>query len=174
MDGTPELFAEVYDELRRVAHGYLRGGRAPVTLQATAIVHEAYLKLVSADAQRWHDRGHFCAVATRAIRQILIDHCRRRVAAKRGGGSEDRVTLSGIGGPGEGALVDLLALHEALDQLERHHARMAQIVELRVFGGLTGAQIAAELAVSLRTVEADWRRARAWLAGQLGPGWRFD
>lgn len=169
-----ELFPEVYDHLRRVAHGYFRGGRGPVTLQPTAIVHDAYLKLSSGpDAARWRDRDHFCAVATRAMRQVLIDYCRRRVAAKRGGDGE-RITLSGLGTPGEGAIVDLLALNETLERLEALHPRMAQIVELRIFGGLTGDEIAGQLGVSRVTIETDWRRARAWLGQEMGTGWQFQ
>jgi RNA polymerase sigma factor (TIGR02999 family) len=173
-DEAQVLFPEVYSYLRGVAHRYFRGGNGSATLEPTGLVHEAYVRLSAGtgDGPRWRDREHFCAIAAQAMRHILIDHCRRRIAAKRDGG--ERITLSGIGTPGEGAIVDVLALDEALHRLEKLDARMAQIVALRTFGGMTGDEIASQLGVSRRTIAGDWRRARAWLAMELGPAWRFD
>jgi RNA polymerase sigma-70 factor, ECF subfamily len=174
-DAAAALFPEIYDYLRAVAHRYFRGGGGAGTLEPTGLVHEAYVKLFGAgsDRQRWRDREHFCAVAAQAMRHILIDHCRRRAAEKRGGGRE-RVTLSGIGTPGEGGVEDLLAFDQALTRLDRMDSRMAEVVVLRTFGGMTGDEIASQLGVSRRTIDSDWRRARAWLASELGASWRFD
>jgi len=170
-----EIFPEVYEELRRLAQSYL-GARGPATLQPTVLVHEAYMRIAAGSelAPKWRDRQHFCAIAALAMRHVLIDYCRQRVAEKRGGGAE-RVTLSGLAGSGgEDAVVDVLALDETLVRLAQLDERMARIVELRIFGGMTGDEIAAELEVSRRTVESDWRRARAWLSSELGAGWRYD
>jgi len=168
-----ELLALVYDELRRLAARYLRGQRAGHTLQPTALVHEAYLRLAKGGALPVDDRTHFFALAARAMRQVLVDHARRRAAAKRGGDPE-RVTLDdtlelGRGGE-EGRRLDLLALDEALERLERVSPRQCRVVELRYFAGLTIAEAAASLGVGTRTVEDDWALARAWLQRRLRRG----
>ena len=175
MEAAAEIMPEVYSYLRNVAQKYCRGGRTP-TVGATGLVHEAYLRLCAAGTDRdarWRDREHFCAVAALAMRQVLVDACRRRLAAKRGGGAE-QVSLADAGTPGESATVDLLALDATLGRLARLDERLARVVELRIFGGLTGDEMAEALHVSRRTVETDWRRARAWLASELGAAWRFE
>jgi RNA polymerase sigma-70 factor, ECF subfamily len=160
---APGPFPEVYAQLRALASRYLSAGSAP-TLQPTALVHEAWLRLASAggEAPAWRDRSHFCAVAARAMRQALVDHLRRSRADKRGGGLE-RVTLTGVLGHDPGAGVDVLALEDALAQLQALDARQARIVELRFYGGLSVPEAAECLGVSVSTVEKEWRAARAWL-----------
>lgn len=163
------LFPLVYDELRALALGMYRGGGETPTLQPTAVVNEAYLKLAGAAGAQWTGRDHFFALAARAMRQILIDHARRKDADKRGG-AWDRVSLSGAadditgGGADEAGLVDL---ELALAKLERESERQARVVELRYFGGLSVEEAARVLGVSERTVKADWRFARAWLRAEL-------
>lgn len=161
-----ELFDVVYAELRAMAGRCFRSQQADHTLQATALVHEAYLKMVDQTQAGWNDRAHFLAVAATAMRQILINHARDRRALKRGG---DRRPLSLEDTPAPQIEVDdrLLALHEALEQLTELDARKARVVEARFFGGLTMEEIAQVLEVSLSTVESDWRMARAWLTGHL-------
>jgi len=163
-------FPATYAQLRAVAARYLSGSGA-LTLQPTALVHEAWLRLANseADGTAWRDRAHFCAVAARAMRQALVDHHRRRTADKRGGGWE-RVTLSGLLGPEPDQGVELLALEGALEQLQTLDARQARIVELRYFGGLSVAEVAGHLEVSVSTVEKEWRAARAWLGVALTAG----
>ena len=160
-DGDAAPLEAVYAQLRALASRYLSGGGAP-TLQPTALVHEAWLRLAGADGAAWRDRSHFCAVAARAMRQALVDHLRRSRADKRGGGLE-RVTLTGVLGHDPGAGVDVLALEDALAQLHALDARQARIVELRFYGGLSVPEAAECLGVSVSTVEKEWRAARAWL-----------
>ena len=167
-----ELMPLVYDELRRLADHYLRGERRGHTLQATALVHEAYLKLVDQTRVNWQGRTHFFAVGARVMRHLLIDHARGRGRAKRGG-DWHRVTLSeGVapGSAGDLSPDELLALEECLDRLAELDPRQARVVELRFFGGLTVAEVAGLLGVSRRTVEGDWTHARAWLARELSRG----
>lgn len=156
------LFPLVYEELRRVAHRYLYDASPGQTLGTTALVHEAYFRLIRQDRVSWEGQVHFRAVAARAMRSILIDHARRRATHKRGSGqallSLDAVTL-----PVEAQADALLALDEALDELGRRHGRLGRIVEMRFFGGMTHEEIAAFLEVTVRTVERDWQRARAYL-----------
>ncbi len=161
----------VYDHLRRIARAHANDRRD--TLQPTALVNEAYLKLINADQMRFEGRTHFIVIAAKAMRQVLIDHVRARNAQKRGG-DRDRVPLfdsvalchdAGTDGPVEG-----LALAEALDRLAAEDERSAQVVELRFFGELTNDQIAGVLGVSERTVRNDWKYASAWLRRELGAG----
>lgn len=160
------LFSLIYDELHAIADAYMSRERSGHTLQPTALVHEAYLKLVEGPPVAWRGRSHFYGIAARAMRQILIDHARRRGAAKRGGGLE-RVTLDESGlADGRGDL-DLLDLDEALLRFARLDDRAARVVELRVFGGLTAAESADVLGVSSRTIENDWSVARLWLGREL-------
>ena len=176
--GTPgasetadRLFALVYQELRALAGAAMRRGGRAATLQPTALVHEAFVKLVGADSGGFRDREHFLAVAVTAMRQILIDHARRRHARRRGGDRE-RLSLSGIDMRSDGRdvpdPVDLLALDDALTALSRKDERKAKVVELRFFAGLSAEEAASALGVSLSTVEADWRLARAWLSRHMG------
>jgi RNA polymerase sigma factor (TIGR02999 family) len=153
----------VYDDLRRIAHRRLQSERTDITLDTTAVVHEAYLALVDQATATWNDRAHFFAVAARVIRHVLIDHARRRGALKRGGG-ELRVPLKDDLVPAEGIQqVDLVALDHALAELGRHDPRLERVVECRFFGGMTVPETAAALDTSVRTVERDWTRARAYL-----------
>lgn len=160
----------VYDELRRIAAVHLQGERAGHSLQATAIVHEAYLQLASRSALRWPSRAHFYAFAAHLIRRILVDHARARHSAKRGGRLQ-RLPLSEIDDlPATAApSPDLLALDEALSALGALDARKAAVVELRFFGGLSLDETAAQLGISAETVGREWRRARAWLFDRLRP-----
>ena len=163
---TAELFREAYDALHELAAVYLRRERKGHTLQPTALVHEAYLKLDQTEqARAWHGKTHFQAVAARAMRQILVDHARGRSLKKRGGDWQ-RVTLSTnvLGGAQN---VDFVALEDALQRLAELDGRAAQVVELRFFGGMTIAEAGRQLGISPKTVESDWYFARAWLRKQL-------
>ncbi len=165
-----ELLPLVYDELRHLAASWFHGASAGQTLQPTALVHEAYIKLVGQEQARWNDRNHFFAVAAKAIRQVLIDHARHRGASKRGGGLQ-RVSIEDAAEQPRGERgLDVLALDEALARLAELDPRKSQIVELRLFGGLTGEAIAAALGISRNTVDSDWQVARAWLRTQLKGG----
>lgn len=165
-----ELLPLVYDQLRAMAGSYFRAQPADHTLQPTALVHEAYLKLVNTPEENWQSRVHFCAVAATAMRQILHDRARRRKSAKRGGAEAQRLPLENIEQPSGGAPVDLVALDEALTKLRELAPRQARIVELRYFGGLTIDEAAEVLDVSHGTIENDWRVARAWLKRALNEG----
>jgi RNA polymerase sigma factor (TIGR02999 family) len=164
-----ELLAAVYDELRRLASGQLRGERPNHTLQPTALVHEAYLRLVDARDLRWESRAHFFGTAARAMRQILVDHARRHNAEKRGGGWEQVTLATDVGGE-ESLAADVLDLHEALEKLASHDAELARLVELRFFAGLTLDETADTLGVSRRKTAKDWSVARLWLQRRLGGG----
>jgi RNA polymerase sigma factor (TIGR02999 family) len=162
-----ELLPLVYNELRRIARGALRRERRGHVLQPTALVHEAFLRLVDQERARIRDRGHFLSVAAQAMRRILVDHERRRRAAKRGGG-EEAISLAEAGGAVDaGQAVDVLALHRALEDLARIDERQARLVELRYFGGLTTVEAAEVLGVSRATLERDWTAARLWLRRRL-------
>jgi RNA polymerase sigma factor (TIGR02999 family) len=163
------LFPIVYEELRRLARGYMSREPAGHTLQPTALVHEAYLKLVDQTRADWKGRTHFFAVGARVMRRLLVDHARERGAHKRGAGWR-RVTLSGVPdrAPAEGLSPErLLDLNAALERLAELDEREARVVTLRVFGGLTVEQVAEVLGVSPRTVDNDWRHAQAWLKKEL-------
>lgn len=168
-DGDPgaldRLFPVVYDELRRIAGWQMRRERAGHTLDATALVHEAYLRLAAGAGLRPSDRAHFLGIAARAMRQVLVDHARRQGAAKRGGGLR-RTTITGKDIPAELDPDALLALDQALEGLEE---RQRRIVEMRFFAGLEETEIAEALGVSTRTVQRDWLRARAWIYQELYP-----
>ncbi len=166
--GAATLAPEVYQELRRLAEACFRGQPAGHTLQPTALVNEAWIKLAGGSPGRWADRTHFLAVAATAMRQILVDHARHRAAQKRGGGC-DRITLdeSDVGTPERD--VELVALDEALIRLAEQDKRKARVIELRFFAGLTIEQTADALGVSLITVNRDWWLARAWIERELEP-----
>jgi RNA polymerase sigma factor (TIGR02999 family) len=164
------LMPLVYDELRRLAERHFRRERVGHTLQPTAVVHEAYFRLVDQTRVTWKNRGHFFAVASQAMRRILVDYARARAADKRGGG-EKRVTLAAV----EAALepsgeLDLLALDEALTRLKGLDGAQAQIVELRFFGGLSIEETAEALETSPSSVKREFRSAKAWLYRELGLG----
>ena len=155
------LFPLVYRELHDRAHRQLMHRRPGDTLSTTALVHEAYLKLTDSAHQSYHDRVHFFAVASRAMRQILVDYARRMAAAKRGGGRAVSLDPDQLGDPGRAE--ELIALDEALARLEALDERLARTVEMRFFGGLSVEEAAEALGVSPRTVKRDWRKARAFL-----------
>ena len=157
----------VYEELRRVARARLKGERGH-SLQTTALVHEAYFRLVDLDRMTFNSRTHFFAVAARLMRQILVDHARKRLAGKRGGGLTI-VGLDEVSPAAKTTEVDVLALDEALDQLTSIDARLCQVVELRFFAGLNIDETAEALDVSTATVERDWVTAKAWLFQRLSP-----
>jgi RNA polymerase sigma factor (TIGR02999 family) len=163
-----ELVPIVYSELYRQAERYMRGQPAGHTLQATALVNEVYLRLVSRDTVDWKSRAHFFGVAAKAMRSILVDHARARRASKRGGGA-DQVSLAVADKAGDGE-VEVLELDEVLQQLTELDPRKAALVELRWFGGLTIEEAAEVLAVSTATAKREWRTARAWLRRELTPG----
>jgi RNA polymerase sigma-70 factor, ECF subfamily len=161
-----ELFSQVYQELRQVARAYMRRERADHTLQATALVNEAYLRLFNGEPFRWENRKHlFCTVA-RSMRRVLVDHARKH-RAERHGGIHRRITLDDQGPAIFQDLPQVLALDEALDRLAKLNGRQAQVVELHFFGGLTEAEAAEVLGVSLKTVKNDWRFAKAWLKAEM-------
>ena len=158
-----EHIAALYERLRHMAGRYFRGASPAATLQPTALVHEAWLKLASAERELWKDREHFCALAANAMRQVLADQARRRRAQKRAPGGE-RITLSAVGSGTTSDAVDLVALDDALTELAELDPRQAKLVELRFFAGLSAPEASKVLGVSLSTAEADWRRARAWMS----------
>jgi len=162
-----ELLPLVYDELRGIARAAV-GREAPGhTLQATALVNEAWIRLFGPAGLEWEDRAHFLAIAARSMRQVLVDHARRKKAGKRGGGAE-RVALDEALAQYERDGTDLLALSEALDRLVAVDERRGRVVELRFFCGLTIDETARALDVAPKTAEADWYLARAWLRRELG------
>jgi RNA polymerase sigma factor (TIGR02999 family) len=161
-----ELAALVYSELRRLASVYMRRERGNHTLQPTALVHEAWVRLADRPNVAWQNRAHFFAIASHHMRQILVDHARKRRAAKRGG-VQHQITLQDNLLGEQRSLVDLLALNEAIEGLNALDPRACRIVELHFFGGLSFEEMALVLEVSVRTVERDWGMARAWLHNEL-------
>jgi RNA polymerase sigma-70 factor, ECF subfamily len=163
-EATDELLLLVYAELRDLAARLLRNERSDHTLQPTALVHEAYLRLVDQRAGSWENRAHFLGIAAQAMRRILVDHARRRSTAKRKGA---RVTLDENLAPATGPSVDLLEIDAALGRLAELDARQARVVELRFFGGLNVEETASVLGIGSATVKRDWTLARAWLHREL-------
>jgi len=162
-----KLMPLVYSELRRLAGNYLRRERQNHTLQPTALVNEAYLKLIDQKSARWQNRAHFYGVAAQLMRRILVDHARQHQAAKRGGPSQERLSITSVGQLGEKPDLDLLALHEALEELKTFDPQQERIVELRYFGGLSIEETAEVMGIGHATVERDWKMARAWLRRKL-------
>jgi RNA polymerase sigma factor (TIGR02999 family) len=160
------LMESAYDRLRRLAAHYLQNERSDHTLQATALVHELYIRLFAAESVDWQDRAHFFAVAAQQLRRILIDHARTAQAKKRGG-KMFKVTLTEADGLGFKDEQDLLEIDDVLQNLEKLAPRAAKVVELRFFGGLTEREIAEVLGISLATLHRDWRFARAWIMSHL-------
>jgi RNA polymerase sigma factor (TIGR02999 family) len=161
-NAADRLLPLVYDELRVIAANYFSRQPAGHTLQPTALVHEVFLRLVDPACVQIKDRGHFFALAAKAMRQILVDHARRKRAAKRGGPMHE-VTLVELAAPESMQPVDLVALDDALLRLAGLDERQSRIVELRFFGGLSNQEVAEVVGVSLRTVEGEWSMARGWL-----------
>lgn len=164
-----ELLPLVYDELRGLAGGLMHAQRAGHTLQPTALVHEAYLRLAGDADRKWSDRKHFFRVAAVAMRHLLVKHARDRARLKRGGHYE-RVPLDDAVAVVEESGVDVVSLDECLTRLASFDSRMARVVELRFFGGLSVSETAEALGVSDRTVEQDWQTARLWLAREMDSG----
>ena len=169
-DGDAEaparLMPLVYDELRRLARRYLQHEKAAHTLQPTALVHEAYLKLVDQTRVSWQNRAHFYGIAANMMRRVLVDHARAHAAEKRGGAAI-RLSTEDVQIPLEERAAGFVALDEALEELAKFDERKAKIVEMRFFGGLTDEEIAEVLGVSTRTVLRDWKTARLWLYREL-------
>lgn len=163
-----ELLPLVYSELRRLAAEKMSHEKPGQTIQATALVHEAYLRLVNQKtALQWHSRGHFFAAAAEAMRRILIDRARHKNSQKAGS-QRERAELIDIEAPADPAFVDMLALHEALAKLEQKDRRKADLVKLRFFAGLTNEEAALALGISSSTADNDWSYARAWLRLEVG------
>lgn len=166
-DDEAVLRDAVYAEMRAIAGAYFRAQHAQHTLQPTALVNEAFVRLIGSDPTALESRAHFLALAAKAMRHILIDHARRKRAEKRGGGL-DRVTLTGVLSSSGEQAYDAIDLDAALEKLAGIDERQARVVELRFYAGLRVAEAAGLLGVSDRTVEMDWRMARAWLRRELG------
>jgi RNA polymerase sigma factor (TIGR02999 family) len=163
-----QLTAVLYEPLKRQAAGCMRGERPGITLQATALVHEAFVRLADAGEVDWQDRKHFLAVAARTMRRVLVDLVRAKAAGKRGARAECVPLDSGIVAPGA-PVVDLIALDEALEKLATFDVRKVRVIELRFFAGLTVEETAKVLDVAPDTVARDWRLARTWLLQELDP-----
>ena len=160
------LMDAVYGELRRMARAYLREERREHSLPATALVHEAYVKLVDQRRVKWQSRAHFFAITSRVMRRLLVDHARARGAAKRGSGIA--ISLDGVDGEARSKSTDVIALDLALEKLARIDPRLARVVELRFFGGLTVDETASVMDIAAITVKRDWAVARTWLFRELG------
>jgi RNA polymerase sigma factor (TIGR02999 family) len=156
-----EMLPVVYDELRRLARGYLVRERPDHTLQPTALVHEAYLRLIDQQKVNWRNRAQFVALAALMMRRILVSHARAHAAEKRG--AAHKVPLTSDNLPGDAPDIDVMVLHDALEKLAAFDPRKSRIVELKFFGGLTVAEIAEVMQISDATVDRDWNFARAWL-----------
>ncbi|HLO00212.1 MAG TPA: sigma-70 family RNA polymerase sigma factor [Pyrinomonadaceae bacterium] len=162
-----KLMPLVYEELRRLAGNYIRRERQGHTLQPTALVNEAYLRLVDQHNEHWHNRAQFYGIAAQLMRRILVDHARSKHAEKRGGSKQERLSITSAPELSTKPDLDVLALHEALEELATVDPQQARIVELKFFGGLSIEQSAEVLGIGHATVERDWKMARAWLRRQL-------
>jgi len=164
-----KLIPVVYQELRRLARSYMRKERAGHSLQTSALVNEAYLRLIDYNRVRWQNRSHFFAIAAQAMRRILVDHARARQSAKRGAGAQ-KVSLDEVAIVSDERAEELLALDDALNKLEQLDERKSRIVELRYISGLSMEEVAGVLGLSTRTVEREWKFARAWLYNAISGG----
>jgi RNA polymerase sigma factor (TIGR02999 family) len=168
-----QVFPVIYDELRRLAHRQLMREAPGQTIGTTALVHEAYLKLIDQTRVEWAGRAHFMAIAATAMRRILIDRARSRGSLKRGGGLQP-IPIESVELAAEERADLLLALDEALTRLHALDSRQAQVVECRYFGGMTEEETAAALGIGLRTVKRDWAKAKSWLFSEIYPGSEAD
>jgi RNA polymerase sigma-70 factor (ECF subfamily) len=167
-EAEAQLMERVQGELRRLAAGYLRRERGGQTLQPTAIVNEAYIRLLPQRGVSWENRAHFFGIAAKMMRRVLVDHARRRHAAKRDAGPAEPVSVSVVASPAPQAdPVDVLALHDALSRLAELDPRQAEIVEMRFFAGLTVEEIAEVMEISTATVKREWATAKLWLRRQM-------
>lgn len=171
--GVTSVLPHVYDELRSLADCLLQGERDDHTLQATALVHEAYMRMAGSDGREWKDRNHFFRLAAKIMRHILVDHARARAAEKRGGGAPARL-LTDTALLTDGQYGEILEIDDALAQLFTLSPQKAQIVEMRFYGGCTIEETAEALGISTATVERDWRFARAWLKSKLSGNEQLD
>jgi len=162
-----KLMPLVYSELRRLATNYLRRERQGHTLQPTALVNEAYLKLIDQRNAKWQNRAQFFGISAQLMRRILVDHARQHQAAKRGGSAQQRLSITSAERLVKQPEIDLLALNEALEELRKMDPQQERIVELKFFGGLSIEETAEVLGIGHATVERDWKMARAWLRRQL-------
>ena len=163
-----EVFPLVYEELRHLAHRQLQREASGHTLSTTALVHEAYIRLIDQTRVQWNGRAHFMAIAATAMRRILVDHARSHQSLKRGGPLR-RVSLDAVDLPADQRADVLLALNDALDRLHQTNPRQAQVVECRFFAGMTEEETAEALGIGLRTAKRDWARARSWLYQEISP-----
>lgn len=168
-DAEARVLPLVYAELRKIANRYMRGERGDHTLQATALVHEAFLRLKGSGEMKWHDRAHFFAVIAQMMRRVLVDHA-RNVRAQKRVGHQQRIPLESALVYAEHQSTELLAIDQALDRLSARDPRQCRVVEMRFFGGLEMEEIATVLGISSRTVKRDFSMARAWLYGELNRG----
>ncbi|MBS1786472.1 MAG: sigma-70 family RNA polymerase sigma factor [Acidobacteria bacterium] len=168
-DALNQLMPLVYDELRDLAKRYMRRENSSHTLQTNALVNEAYLRLVNQQTVEWQNRAHFFAIAAQVMRHLLVDHARAKQYAKRGGGAVQVTLDEGLAVSDESS-VELLALHQALERLEKIDDRKSKIVELRYFGGLSIEEVAEVLGISEITVKREWAKAKAWLYRELSQG----
>jgi len=167
-DAEAALMERVHGELRRLAAGYMRRERAGKTLQPTAVVNEAYIRLLPQRGVSWENRAHFFGIAAKMMRRVLVDHARRKKAVKRDAGPADPVSISGVPSPArEADQVDVLALNTALSDLAQIDQRQSEIVELRYFAGLTVEEVAKVLDISEATVKREWSTAKMWLRRQM-------
>lgn len=162
-----KLMPLVYSELRRLAGNYLKRERQDHTLQPTALVNEAYLRLVDQSRAKWQNRAQFYGIAAQLMRRILVDHARQKKADKRGGSKQQRVSSTNLEAIAAKPDLDLLALHEALEELAEIDPQQGRIVELKFFGGLSIEEVAEVMRIGHATVERDWKMARAWLRRKL-------
>jgi RNA polymerase sigma-70 factor (ECF subfamily) len=173
-DGNTEvvnrILPHIYDELRRLAGSYLRRERSDHTLQPTALVHEAYMKLIDQKRVQWQNRAHFFGIAAQVMRRILLDHARKHTADKRGGDAEKLPLEEEVLIVSHDKSAELIALDDALEALAAIDSQKAKIVELRYFGGLSIEETAEVIGVSVPTINRQWRMAKAWLYGQLASG----
>jgi RNA polymerase sigma factor (TIGR02999 family) len=168
VEAEAQLMERVQGELRRLAAGYLRRERGGQTLQPTAIVNEAYIRLLPQRGVSWENRAHFFGIAAKMMRRVLVDHARRRHAAKRDAGPAEPVSISGVASPArEADPVDVLALHDAMSKLAELDPRQSEIVEMRFFAGLTVEEIAEAMEISTATVKREWATAKLWLRRQM-------
>jgi|SRR5215813_4224305 len=168
-DALDKLVPMVYDDLRRIAHRYIRRQAPGQTLQTTAVVHEAYMRLAGHDDVAWQNRAHFYGVCAQVMRSLLVDRARARGAAKRAGG-QFKVSVADSPGPSNNRDIDVVALDEALERLAAIDPRKARIVELRYFGGLSVEEAASFLDLSPITIKREWLKAKAWLYSELRQG----
>jgi RNA polymerase sigma factor (TIGR02999 family) len=170
-EALDQLIPMVYDELRRLASRYMRREKIGHTLQTSALVNEAYLRLVDEKSVEWQDRAHFFGVAARLMRRILVDHARSRSCAKRGGKAQMVSFVEGlVMSPESADAEEVVALDSALNDLAELDPRKSQIVEMKFFGGLTNEEVAEVLSVTTRTIEREWRKAKAWLHWAISKG----